>query len=74
MKLYRVAFYDSQSGHCGYKFFGSKRFADRASRRWTKDHKGDNLSNAPVTSLFIAPSRAGLIKAFNDYGGHPNNG
>lgn len=70
MKIYRVAIYNHQEGHQGFSYHSSKSAAASAIREAIQNgHTGSETEEIEVTT-----TKAGIISALNQYGGHADNG
>lgn len=74
MKIYRVSLWsDSGDGSTGYSYHSSKREAEKAARE-NRSAKSNDSPDPDVEVIDVSPTRAGIIKVLNRYGGHPDNG
>jgi hypothetical protein len=72
MKLYRVHLLIDSGASGGYEWFASKREADKLKRE--HDRKNGPEDSAEIQIIEVEPTRSGILRAFNIYGSHPNNG
>lgn len=69
MKIYKLSYRDEGYEHKGYDYVSSKRKADRLA---AKAHRHDYETEISV--ITINPTKKGILKALNQYAGHPDNG
>lgn len=67
MKFYRVHFRREDDESEGYTFYTSKRAAEQGAREGVE-------GQSEITVLNIEPTKHGILRALNKYGGHPDNG
>ncbi len=77
MRLYRNHYYDATEGSYGFAWFSSKA---KAVSAWNRDKKLDpNLEldfagPCRAEPIEVSPTRAGIIRALNQFGSHADNG
>ena len=84
MRFYRVSYqYEPWGGeHSNYKFFTSKRAADKEANEWRGDNtyfdpplpEDEAHKMATVEAFDITPTKKGILEALNDLASHANNG
>ena len=69
MKIYRVSV-ESNSEHQGYSFHSSRGAAEKA----IGEAKGRDFEATQDMTLDVELNKAGVLRALNIWGGHPDNG
>lgn len=69
MKIYRVSLDDLRGdGHRGYEYCPSKGAANKTIRAVAE------TCQCEIEIIDVPLTKAGVLNALNQYGGHPNNG
>lgn len=76
MSIYKIAFNGDPDGQKGFDYVSSLREAQKRKREWDGNSEpGEHLQrNAEIEKLDIDPTKTGILRALNIYGGHPDNG
>jgi hypothetical protein len=69
MRVYQLSYRDQKEGHQGYGYFTSKAAAKKDATRAKR-----NGCETTELVLWVEISKAGILRALNTYGGHPDNG
>lgn len=69
MRFYRVEMIDEVEGSQGYQYFTNHEEA----RTFAKQNQPAD-QRRPILAIDVTPTRAGILRALNNYGGHPDNG
>jgi hypothetical protein len=69
MRVYQLSYMDQHQEHRGFTYFGSKAAAKKEAKR----AKSNGVETTELV-LWVEISKAGILRALNTYGGHPDNG
>lgn len=79
MRFYRVELYSTaNTGSLGMEWYTRKRKAQQAARRFLAERraKGETppFASAKIEVVDVEPTKAGILRALEDYASHPDNG
>lgn len=72
MKIYRISYHDPMGESKGFSHHASKREAER--EKLTAEGASHPPQECEIEIIHVMPTRKGIIRALNVYGGHPDNG
>jgi hypothetical protein len=76
MRFYQVHLTHDAGTSAGYKYFTTRREAEKARRDWIANDpvQGDPNSEATITQIDIMPTKTSILRALNLYASHEENG
>ena len=70
MKFYRVQLFCDQYTSRGFRYFTTKKDALACKREHETEYDGNTIEDR----IEIEPTKRGILKALNRFGGHPDRG
>ncbi len=71
MRFYQVHMTHEAGTSIGFEYYTTRPAADKAAAEYLFDYPEES---AEVTAIDVEPTKAGILRALNQYAGHPDNG